>query len=87
MHKLHERPAVREFALRLDAPVDAVLERCAAAGLNAGFALKRAYDEFPDGLLVAITEQRSRADIDRFAAVLAEAVAAERAASGAEVAA
>ena len=31
-----------------------------------------------DGLLVAITEQRSRADIDRLAQVLGAAVAAER---------
>ena len=29
---LHEQPVVREFALRLDAPVEAVLRRCAAAG-------------------------------------------------------
>jgi glycine dehydrogenase subunit 1 len=79
---LHDRPVVREFALRLDVGgpdgVARVVERCAAAHINAGFALHRAYDEYPDGLLVAITEQRSRADIDRFAAVLAEAVAAER---------
>ena len=62
-----------------------VVERCADAGVNAGFALARAYDEHPDGLLVAITEQRSRADIDRLADVLGAAVAAERCA--AEVAA
>ena len=31
-----------------------------------------------DGLLVAVTEQRSRADIDRLAEVLGAAVAAER---------
>jgi len=83
VEKLHDRPVVREFALRLDAPVDRVLDRCAAAGINAGFALRPVYEEFPDGLLVAITEQRSRADIDRLADVLGEAVAAERA--GAEV--
>jgi glycine dehydrogenase subunit 1 len=81
VHKLHDRPVVREFALRLDAPVERVLERCAAAGVNAGYALGRTYEEHPDGLLVAITEQRSRADIDRLADVLGEAVAAERAAA------
>jgi glycine dehydrogenase subunit 1 len=79
VHKLHDRPVVREFALRLDASVDRVVERCAAAGVNAGYALGRSYDEYPDGLLVAITEQRSRAQIDRFAQVLGNAVAAERA--------
>jgi glycine dehydrogenase subunit 1 len=69
---LHEQPVVREFALRLAAPVDRVIERCAAEGVNPGYPL----DE--DGLLVAITEQRSRADIDRLADVLGAAVAAER---------
>jgi glycine dehydrogenase subunit 1 len=83
--KLHDWPVVREFALRIDAPVDRVVERCAAAGVNAGYALGRSYAEYPDGLLVAITEQRTRADVDRFATVLANAVAAERAIAAAEV--
>src|SRR3954464_5545331 len=69
---LHEQPVVREFAVRLDAPVDRVIERCAAEGVNPGFPLE------DDGLLVAITEQRSKGDIDRLASVLGAAVAAER---------
>ena len=74
---LHDQPVVREFALRLDAPVDRVIERCAAEGVNPGLALSRiGLDD--DGLLVAITERRSRADIDRLADVLGAAVAAER---------
>jgi glycine dehydrogenase subunit 1 len=83
VEKLHERPIVREFALRLDVDgldgVTRVLDRCAAAGINAGYALGRSYPEYADALLVAITEQRSRAEIDRLAAVLGEAVASERA--------
>jgi glycine dehydrogenase subunit 1 len=89
VHKLHDRPVVREFALRLDVggrgSVSRVVERCAAAGINAGYALGRSYEEYPDGLLVAITEQRSRAEIDRFAEVLGNAVAAERALQATEV--
>jgi glycine dehydrogenase subunit 1 len=69
---LHEQPVVREFAVRLEAPVAKVVERCAAEGVNPGFPLE------DDGLLIAITEQRSKADIDRLAAVLGAAVAAER---------
>ena len=80
--KLHDRPVVREFALTLDvdgvAGVERVLDRCAAGGVNAGYALGRSYDEHGDGLLVAITEQRSREDIDRLAEVLGAALAAER---------
>jgi glycine dehydrogenase subunit 1 len=75
---LHEQPVVREFAVRLAAPVDKVIARCQDAGINPGFALGREYDEYPDGLLVAITEQRSKADIDRLVDVLGAAVAAER---------
>jgi glycine dehydrogenase subunit 1 len=60
-----------------------VLRRCAEQGVNAGYALGDEYPELADGLLVAITERRSRADIDRLAEVLGAAVAAERA--GAEV--
>jgi len=73
---LHEQPVVREFAVRLDAPVEQVIERCAEQGINPGYALANDYPEHEDGLLVAITEQRSRADIDRLAEVLGEAVAA-----------
>jgi glycine dehydrogenase subunit 1 len=75
---LHTRPVVREFAVRLGAPVDAVIERCAAQGVAAGVPLGRDYPEFEDGLLVAVTERRSRADIDRLADVVGAAVAAER---------
>jgi glycine cleavage system P protein (glycine dehydrogenase) subunit 1 len=75
---LHAQPVVREFAVRLDAPVAAVIERCAAEGVACGVPLGGDYAEFEDGLLVAITERRSRADIDRLAEVLGAAVAAER---------
>jgi glycine dehydrogenase subunit 1 len=75
---LHEQPVVREFALALEAPVDAVIERCQDEGVNPGYWLGRDDPDLADGLLVAITEQRSRADIDRLADVLGRAVAAER---------
>jgi glycine dehydrogenase subunit 1 len=71
---LHDQPVVREFAVTLDADVDAVIERCAADGVNPGHPLARDYPEHPNGLLVAITEQRSKADIDRLAATLQAAV-------------
>ena len=54
---LHEAPVVREFAVTLDAPVDQVLDRCAAEGIGAGYPLGRDYPEHENGLLVAITEQ------------------------------
>jgi glycine dehydrogenase subunit 1 len=74
---LHQQPVVREFAVALDADVRRVITRCQEAGINPGYWLGRDYPEFGDGLLVAITERRSRADIDRLADVLAAALAAE----------
>jgi glycine dehydrogenase subunit 1 len=78
---LHERPVVRELALTLDAPVAPVIDRCLAEGVNPGYALGRDYPEHENGLLVAITERRTRADIDRLADVLGAAVAAESSSS------
>src|SRR3954453_347589 len=74
---LHTQPVVREFALKLDAPVAKVVERCVEQGINPGLALA------DDVLLVAITERRTREDIDRLAEVLGAAVAAERQTVGA----
>ena len=62
---LHDQPVVREFALALDAPVERVIARCLAQGINPGYPLGRDYPEYGDGLLVAITERRTRAEIDR----------------------
>ena len=65
---LHGAPVVREFAVRIDGDLDAVLERCAERGIAAGVPLGEG------GLLVAITEQRSKGDIDRLADALADAI-------------
>jgi glycine dehydrogenase subunit 1 len=75
---LHAQPVAREFALQLDADVERVVERLAAEGINAGYRLGRTYPEYGDGLLVALTERRTRAQIDRFAEALGNALAAER---------
>ncbi len=77
---LHEWPVIREFALRLDADVVAVKARCARAGVNPGVDIHAltGREEDRGGMLVAITEQRTREHIDRLADVLGAAVAAER---------
>lgn len=75
---LHTAPTVREFAVRLDVPVEAVIDRCHQLGIAAGYPLGRAYPEYGDGLLVAITERRSKADIDRLAGALSDVISNER---------
>jgi glycine dehydrogenase subunit 1 len=72
---LHDAAVAREFAVRVDAPVDAVLDSCAREGIGAGYWLGREYEEYQDGLLVAITERRSKEDIDRLADSLGRAIA------------
>jgi glycine dehydrogenase subunit 1 len=84
VEKLHAQPVVREFALRLDADVAAVRRRCAAEGVNPGVDVHALSGREQDRgvLLIAITEKRSRAEIDKLVDVLGRAVAAERSGRG-----
>jgi glycine dehydrogenase subunit 1 len=83
---LHEAPTFREFALRLDAPVTAALDRAAEQGIAAGYPLGREYPEYENGLLIALTERRSRADIDRLVDVLGAAIGELRGSEAEQVA-
>ncbi len=80
VEKLHEQPVVREFALRLDADVAAVRRRCLRNGVNPGLDLYAlsGLERDRGGLLVALTERRTRAHIDRLVEVLGAAIEAER---------
>jgi glycine dehydrogenase subunit 1 len=71
---LHDAPVCREFAVTVDAPVQEVLDACAADGIAAGYPLARDYPEYENALLVAVTERRSKQDIDRLADSLAAAL-------------
>jgi glycine dehydrogenase subunit 1 len=81
---LHEAPVAREFPLKLAAPVEAVLERCAERGIAAGYPLGRDYPEHKDGLLVAITERRTKKQIDDLADAVAAAIKENPTAADAE---
>jgi glycine dehydrogenase subunit 1 len=80
---LFDQPVAREFAVRFpgaDLPrVEAIAAACRAVGVNPGHPLGRSYPEYEDGLLVALSEQRGRADIDRLVEVLSGAVVGDRA--------
>jgi glycine dehydrogenase subunit 1 len=67
-----DAPFVREFAVRTPEDPRAILSRGLERGLLAGVRLGRFPDlETPDGLLLAFTEKRTRAEIDRLVDVLA----------------
>jgi glycine dehydrogenase subunit 1 len=70
LEPINSGPVVREFAVRVP-DLDGLFERARAEGINPGYRLARDYPEYDDGLLVAITERRTRADIDRLAAIAA----------------
>ena len=86
---LHDQPVVREFAIRLAGldtdGVRRVIDRCQDAGVNPGYPLGAIDEDWSDGLLVAITEQRTKAHIDRLAEALSGALTAERAGTTQEV--
>ncbi|MBA2580779.1 MAG: aminomethyl-transferring glycine dehydrogenase subunit GcvPA [Thermoleophilaceae bacterium] len=72
LETINPGPVVREFAVRVP-DLDALFAEARAAGINPGYRLGRDYPEYEDGLLVAITERRTRSDIDRLAQIAAGA--------------
>jgi len=66
LEPINPGPVVREFAVRVP-DIDAVFEAARDEGINPGYRLGRDYPEYEDGLLVAITERRTREQIDRLA--------------------
>jgi glycine dehydrogenase subunit 1 len=72
LEAINPGPVVREFAVRVP-DLDAVEASARAAGINPGYRLGRDYPEYEDGLLVAITERRTRQEIDALAKVLSGA--------------
>jgi glycine dehydrogenase subunit 1 len=67
-----EQTTFKEFAVRVGRSVKDVIRDARARGVHPGYALGRDYPGLDDALLVAVTEKRSPADIDRLADVLGE---------------
>ncbi len=72
---LVEAPVVREFALRLPIPAAVAVDRMAEAGFLAGIALGEEYAPDRSGLLVAVTERRTREEIDAYVTAMEKALA------------
>jgi glycine cleavage system P protein (glycine dehydrogenase) subunit 1 len=69
-----EQTTFKEFAVRVGRSATEVIREARASGVHPGYALGRDYPGLDDALLVAVTEKRSPADIDRLAEVLGEVV-------------
>jgi glycine dehydrogenase subunit 1 len=60
-----ERATFKEFAVRAGRPATQAIRAARAQGVNPGYPLGRDYPGLDDALLVAVTERRTVADIDR----------------------
>ena len=65
-------PYFKEFSLSVPGNVESLLSRLRDRGYHAGLPLGRWFPRYADGLTVAVTEQRTKAEIDGLAAALRE---------------
>ena len=70
---LANAPVLREFSLALPVSPTTVVDRLAEEGFLAGVPLEAGTHQ-PEGLAVAVTERRTRSEIDAFAAAFEKAV-------------
>ena len=68
-----DAPVLREFAVRTPLPAEQLIDRMADEGFLAGLPLDET-DHGPNGLVVAVTEKRTRDEIDAFTAALEKVI-------------
>ena len=67
-------PFLNEFVIKFSRPIDQVQKRFRANGIEPGIDLGRFYPEFSGSLLIAVTETKSREQLDRFCKVAGESL-------------
>ncbi len=65
-----DRPFFKEFAVKFPGNVDATLAQLRTAGYHAGLPLGRWYPQYADSLTVAVTEKRTKREIDGLASAV-----------------
>jgi len=75
IERLFEGGYFHEVALRLDRPVEPVLETLAERNILGGFDLQPMYPDLGNALLVCATETKTDADIEAFITTLGEVLA------------
>ncbi len=70
-----DKATFKEFAIRVGRPAHDVIAAARERGVHPGYALGRDYSGLEDALLVAVTEKRTPAEIDRLVDVLEEIAA------------
>lgn len=73
LERVFDRPTFKEFVVRVsDGRVEERLEAARREGIFAGVPLSKWYPELADCVLVAVTEKRSKGEIDRLVEVMKE---------------
>lgn len=70
----YQRPFFKEFTVSVPGDANALLARLLKAGFHAGLALGRWYPALKDCISIAVTEQRTKDEIDRLVAAFAREV-------------
>ena len=69
-----DRPFFKEFTLSLPGDVPTMLKQLRGVGYHAGLPTRRWYPAYADGLTVAVTEKRTKAEIDGLAGAVKSAL-------------
>jgi len=72
VESLGNKPIFNEFAIRFPVPIEKVIRHFHSRGIEPGLDLGRYYPALRDYLLVAVTETKNRAQLDRYAAIAKE---------------
>lgn len=69
---LFDKPFFKEFAVVCPKSVDEINEKLRAQGILGGFSLRKVNDALGDAMLIAVTENRTLEEIDRFVKIMEE---------------
>jgi len=69
---VYNEPFFKEFAVRLPGNAEAILQEMAAEGYLAGVPMKSFFTDRPNEMLIAVTEKRTKSEMDQFTETLAD---------------
>ena len=69
---LFNQPFFKEFAIKCDKPVDEINEALREKGILGGFNLKKVNEKLGDSMLIAVTENRTMEEIEKFVQIMEE---------------